>query len=131
MRPRRFSSRGNAAQAARRDAWAAYTADRRWRARRRAWLDSPAANAICPGCGRVVGERDDVHHLRYPDIPGTEADHDLLLLCRPCHESVHASLDSWPSWRRIDRRPATWAVLTALYRNRVKDAHCKGANAGE
>lgn len=47
-------------------------------------------------------------------MPGTEADHDLLLLCRACHEAVHASIDASVHWRRMDRRSATWSILRVL-----------------
>lgn len=117
MRARRFSSHTTPAQAQRRAAWADYTHDGRWWGRRTAWLASTVANAHCPGCGRTVGERDDVHHLHYPAVPGTEADEDLVLLCRNCHETVHASIDASLQLRRMDRRQATWTVLNTLYRN--------------
>ncbi len=61
-----------------------------------------------------VTRRDDVHHLHYHEIPGTETDADLVLLCRNCHEIVHASIDDSPAWRRTDLRAATWAFLAQV-----------------
>lgn len=118
MRLRRFASRSTPQQARRRGEWEQYMAIGAWHHRRRAWLASSAANTTCPGCGTAVGKQDDVHHLAYPSVPGAEADTDLVLLCRPCHEAVHASLDASPGWRRASRRTATWAILARL-RSRV------------
>lgn len=114
MRARRYSAHSSPAQVDRRQEWRDYTHDGRWWARRRAWLTSSAANDHCPGCGRDVGPSDDVHHLAYPAVPGTEADDDLVLLCRSCHETVHASIDASLHLRRLDRRQATWSILNAL-----------------
>lgn len=116
MRARRFSAHATPVQAHRRRKWQHYTHDGRWWARRRAWLSSPTANAHCPGCGQTVGASDDVHHLAYPAVPGTEADDDLVLLCRACHETVHVSIDASTQLRRMSRRLATWTVLNQLYR---------------
>lgn len=41
----------------------------------------------CQKCGCPYGL--DVHHLRYPEVLGTEDPYtDLITLCRPCHETV-------------------------------------------
>lgn len=41
----------------------------------------------CQRCGSPYGL--DVHHLRYPEVLGTEDPYtDLITLCRPCHENV-------------------------------------------
>jgi 5-methylcytosine-specific restriction endonuclease McrA len=123
MRPRRFSARGSTGQAQRRATWQHYGEDRRWWDRRREWLASGAANTRCPGCGTEVGSRDDVHHLAYPDTPGTERDEDLVLLCRACHDVVHDSIDASVHLRRMNRRLATWTVLNTLYRSRYPLIH--------
>ena len=115
MRARRYTALATPAQTARRKTWATYLATRAWRVRRAQWISSGHANTHCPGCGAPLDPRKaDVHHLHYPDVPGTEADDDLVLVCRDCHETVHASLDASPAWRRHSRRDATWAILTAL-----------------
>ena len=42
----------------------------------------------CKRCGS--GMNPEVHHLRYPDIWGTESvEDDLITLCAPCHAEVH------------------------------------------
>lgn len=115
MRPRRFSARSTPRQASRRRQWADYQTSGAWLRRRDHWIASGAANTECPGCGDVLDPHHaDVHHLAYPSIPGTEADADLVLLCRPCHNAVHASLDASRVWRTMPRREASWAILTAL-----------------
>ena len=115
MRGRRYTAPATPTQAARRKTWATYLATRAWRRRRAQWIASGHANGTCPGCGIALDPRKaDVHHLAYPDIPGTEADDDLVLVCRDCHETVHASLDASRHWRQRSRRDATWAILAAL-----------------
>lgn len=114
MRPRRFTARGHPVQGARRRTWGGYQRGWRWWRRRSRYFASGNANATCPGCLVRVGESDDVHHLAYPDIPGTERDEDLVVMCRACHESVHASLDAWPGLRRMPRSAATWLVVDYL-----------------
>ncbi len=116
MKARRFTSRGTAEQAARRAAWAEYLESGAWQARRLAFFLSGKADTECPGCDTPMGLSDDVHHLEYPKVPGEEADEDLVVLCRPCHEAVHGSLDGFASWRRMTRRAATWAILEQLHR---------------
>ncbi|MDQ1250424.1 MAG: hypothetical protein QG597_4803 [Actinomycetota bacterium] len=115
MRARRYTAPATPTQADRRRQWGRYLATRAWHRRRAQWIASGHANMHCPGCGAPLDPRKaDVHHLHYPDVPGTEADEDLVLVCRGCHETVHASLDASPAWRRTSRRDATWAILTAL-----------------
>lgn len=115
MRARRYTAPATPTQAARRRQWGRYLATRAWRRRRAQWIASGNANTCCPGCGiHLDPRRADVHHLAYPDVPGAETDEDLVLVCRDCHETVHASLDASPAWRRTSRRDATWAILTAL-----------------
>ena len=85
-----------------------------WHQRRAEYFHSPAANTHCPGCGRPVGGRDDVHHLEYPPIPGTERDYDLVVLDRECHEFIHTSLDASPGWRKMGLRAASWGIIQLL-----------------
>lgn len=114
MRPRRFTARGHPQQGQRRRSWGGYQHGWRWWRRRSRYFASGNANTTCPGCQVRVGERDDVHHLAYPDVLGTESDDDLIVMCRRCHESVHASLDAWPALRRMSRAAATWLVIHQL-----------------
>ena len=117
MRPRRFTARGHPRQGQRRHTWGGYQRGWRWWRRRGRFFASGNANTTCPGCHVPVGQSDDVHHLAYPAIPGTERDEELLVMCRDCHESVHASLDAWPGLRRMSRDAATWLVIEQLRRN--------------
>ena len=41
----------------------------------------------CNKCGDYAT---DVHHLHYPDVQGEEEMDDLEVLCRDCHEAIHA-----------------------------------------
>jgi len=113
LRPRRFTSRTSPRQTARRAQWDTYRSGGGWWERRQQWIDT-AANTHCPGCGNKVNGHDDVHHLHYPEIPGSETDEDLILLCRTCHDIVHNSIDNSYAWRRTDRRTATWAILKEI-----------------
>jgi len=114
MKGRRYMSRGTVQQARRRAAWAEYLESGAWDRLRLAFLTSGHANTECPGCAASVGLHDDVHHLEYPTVPGEEGDEDLVVLCRRCHEAVHASIDGFAGWRRMTRRAATWAILAQL-----------------
>ena len=40
-------------------------------------------------CQRCKGEGKDVHHVYYPEQLGMESVHDLLVLCRKCHDLEH------------------------------------------
>lgn len=61
----------------------------------RAWLDRRAAalrdpNAACWCCGVMAGVQPlDLHHLTYERLRH-EWPKDLVLLCRTCHDTVHA-----------------------------------------
>lgn len=56
-----------------------------WQATRRAALDR--ACWACQRCGS--DQRLNVHHLDYAKR-GAEDDHDLMVLCRRCHDEEHA-----------------------------------------
>jgi len=61
----------------------AYLSSDAWKARRvKAFA---AAKGICLGCGRAAGC---VHHRSYERL-GSEADADLVALCRDCHHACH------------------------------------------
>jgi 5-methylcytosine-specific restriction endonuclease McrA len=64
---------------------AEYLATPHWRAVRRRAL--ARAGGFCQGC-RERKPPLDVHHLTYVRL-GCEADADLMVLCRPCHEKEH------------------------------------------
>ena len=54
-----------------------------------------------------------MHHRSYIRL-GHEARHDLIPLCRTCHDALHRVLESDPSWRRLDRGQATDLIVRAL-----------------
>lgn len=43
----------------------------------------------CRMCG--TGKQLRVHHIRYPDIYGSESDEDLITVCDSCHQRVHGA----------------------------------------
>jgi 5-methylcytosine-specific restriction endonuclease McrA len=73
-------------------AYETYLRSRAWRAFRAEMLT--LADGTCAHCG--VSEQTsmllvlDVHHLSY-DRLGWELPHDVVVLCRPCHEAEHAA----------------------------------------
>jgi len=82
-----------------------YIAGPVWRARRKMYLESignSTAPYWCDGwCGRGDLTSIDVHHMTYDRANGTEADSDLMAVCRECHEQAdeerreYARLDGW------------------------------------
>lgn len=47
----------------------------------------------CDKCGSPVNV--EVHHIKYPEVWGTEKDTDLVTLCARCHGAMHAN-----NWRK-------------------------------
>lgn len=64
------------------DLYHAYLRSPVWRAKRTAAVH--ACNGLC-SCGKPV---DDVHHLTYDHV-FNEPLHDLLAVCRACHQRLH------------------------------------------
>lgn len=65
----------------------------------------------------------DVHHLSYDGVSrenerwiSREADDDLMVLCRWCHERVHTLMDTDRGWAQMGRREATVSVVRAIQR---------------
>jgi ssDNA-binding Zn-finger/Zn-ribbon topoisomerase 1 len=69
-----------------RDEYEAYLASPKWRETRRAALRR--AGHACQVCNR--GKRLQVHHRTYERV-GREAEGDLTVLCKDCHEIFHDS----------------------------------------
>ena len=57
-----------------------------WQKIRTAALDH--YGKICGKCGEFGT---DVHHMRYPEIQGEEKMSDLIVVCRSCHDAIHAA----------------------------------------
>lgn len=89
-----------------------------WRVRR-AWVQAwraahPGGKLRCAVCDRPWSERhDDLHHRSYAHL-GYEQLEDLLPMCRPCHQHLHAVLDTSPTWCRADRALATDVIVVGL-----------------
>lgn len=50
----------------------------------------------------------EVHHLRYPDVLGTELISDLMTLCRSCHKNM----EEYKKGHKRSLRTATWRPPT-------------------
>jgi hypothetical protein len=73
----------------------AYMQSRAWLDRRAAALRDPKAACWC--CGVMAGIRPlDLHHLTYERL-GRELPRDLVLVCRPCHDTIHERRDKHDS----------------------------------
>ena len=75
-------------------------------------------NLKCQICGSGKNLR--VHHIRYPEILGTEPDSDLITVCDTCHARIHYEDKNYgraPSpWQANLSRRRTW-VNEAKYRD--------------
>lgn len=104
-----------------------------WRERRRRFLADLQARTGrigCACCDEELSERTaDVHHLSYERVVNDdgmygagEKDEDLMVLCRWCHERVHAAFDRDRGWARRDRAGATWNVIRLIQRQLLAQA---------
>lgn len=50
----------------------------------------------------TICETVDVHHVKYKSLYDVKH-HDLRILCRPCHDKVHALLDKYPKMKTLGR----------------------------
>jgi hypothetical protein len=66
-----------------------------------------AANLRCAHC-RTTDASLDVHHKTY-DRFGNERLDDLIALCRPCHDVVHAEKKARLEEEHYERRVDAWA----------------------
>lgn len=55
----------------------------------------------CQICG-LVSNHNDVHHVKYRHLYDVDAQ-DLRVLCRECHDKVHALLDKYPKMKQLHR----------------------------
>ncbi len=113
-----------AALRSRRASYDAYLNSRAWSHRRKqwyaTWLTAAGVEPSCLVCGRRwTLKAGHLHHATY-DRLGAEALHDLLPLCRRDHKTLHAIIDSHPTWRRTDRQTATAAIIAALRKARAQ-----------
>ena len=74
----------------------------------------------------------DLHHLDYADL-GHETYDDLIPLCRPHHDRVHAAWDATPHLRRLGRRAGSLAIITAMRTGdtETETGRIAGASANE
>jgi len=62
-------------------------------------------------CGKCGGYGNDVHHLTYDRVGGEELLEDLQVLCRDCHEAIHAM----EKRSKIDKNGKKSCNLMGLY----------------
>lgn len=88
-----------------------------WRARRVALLVAKGNR-----CQLCLAEGDlDVHHMTYRNL-GSEKDSELRVLCRKCHDGVHALLKLYPGLKQL----APWKQWGIMVRAlRPKDVRPK------
>lgn len=111
-----------------------YLTSNAWRARRRKYFDAVRANGFEPACQVCFITQSeagslDLHHVSYDGVEdlgngryrSTEADEDLVPLCRIHHEQLHQVFDihrrSYYDW---DRRRATVVVVNYLRKSLKK-----------
>jgi 5-methylcytosine-specific restriction endonuclease McrA len=104
----------------RRLAYGDYMASPEWFALREIWAMDWAARYDAEPCCLICGaawtlRHGDVHHRSYIRL-GHEGRHDLIPLCRTCHDTLHRVLESDRSWRRLDRAQATDLIVATLRR---------------
>ena len=114
MRRPRPGSTWTPSRWARRGRYADYVHSRAWAKRRRWWIrehrDRTGTDPVCVVCRHPDV---DLHHLDYADL-GHETYNDLIPLCRPHHDRVHAAWDATPHLRRLGRRAGSLAIITAM-----------------
>jgi len=75
----------------------------------------------CATCGNVGGN--DVHHVRYADVLGTENIEDYKVLCRECHEAHHKVCKKQGHKKRKQpvHAKAAYKALTASMKRNIAD----------
>lgn len=106
-----------------------YLRSRAWYARRREFLATQTredGTLRCQCLGEVLtADTADVHHVSYEGVTqeedGTwqshEADEDLIVLCRWCHERMHTLMDHDRGWSQASRRAASRRIIRTIQRS--------------
>jgi HNH endonuclease len=81
-------------------------------------------------CGKCGGYGNDVHHLTYDRVGGEELLEDLQVLCRDCHEAIHAMERATRS-QKTKRRGCTievlYSMLTDEHKKQIEDKYSGNA----
>lgn len=77
----------------------------------------------CQNCGNPNNL--EVHHLKYPDVLGTEPLSDLITLCHSCHKNI----DDIRKMTKFNKRLKRWESYVAVWvrfktLNDYKDSQC-------
>ena len=104
----------------------------------RAYLQSPlwkqirqkAIDAYGTICGKCGNHGTDVHHLTYDRVGGNELLEDLQVLCRECHEAIHA-MERATRKQKTKRKGCTvevlFSMLTDEHKRQIEEKY--GGNA--
>ena len=129
MRLLRPLARRDARRAALRLRYRRYMASPHWRQRREQWLADHQTHhhnpPACVICDQPWTLDDDLHHATYATL-GRERHHDLVPMCRPCHEHLHQILDHSKHWRTINRATATRQLVEILRQKRDRLSNEEG-----
>lgn len=99
---------------ARRGRYADYVRSKAWARRRNWWIrEHRRRTGHEPTCV-VCGEPNvDLHHLDYTRLGGEEYG-DLIPLCRPHHDRIHAAWEATPHQRQLGRRTAALNLINQM-----------------
>jgi hypothetical protein len=109
-----------------RSAYADYMDSPAWFARRERWLEEwkqihAGQTPLCLACGkRWTLHCGDLHHRTYERL-GHEHYRDLAPMCRDCHLSLHALIESTPQWRRLAPAQATDMIVNWLAHQHLEE----------
>jgi hypothetical protein len=84
-----------------------------WRSLRAAKLDKQ--HNRCQLCG-FVSESNDVHHVKYKKLFDVMPK-DLVVVCRACHEKIHALLKRFPAIKKMSKNDCWKNVRLHLTKN--------------
>lgn len=108
-----------------------YVNSRVWRRRRAQFLAAVReahGDVRCACCDEPLTDQNaHVHHLSYEGMgrdqygawDSHESDEDLLAMCAWCHERLHTLMDHDRGWSRMNRKDATFAVISVMQQKLV------------
>jgi 5-methylcytosine-specific restriction endonuclease McrA len=96
-----------------------YIASPEWRAKREEMKRRSKRGYSCAPCGAT--DRLDLHHRTYKRL-GNERLSDLMWLCRPCHDAVHAIVRDWKASGANPSKRNLWTAARELRKRRLRVA---------
>lgn len=76
---------------------------------------------------QICGQEDihnDAHHIWYPEHIYNTTAHQLVILCRPCHDFIHIMVpecktsnesEGWDNWNKFSKAIRTWRLSKLHY----------------